>query len=212
MWSKVRGGASAVRHGRGPRQARVTRGAMRTRCELPLTPPGGPVLAGWCHGNAGYVFLWNLARTVYQQESFAELAERAAWLTDCTNQVTSLCCGTGRPGVCRAQPVQEQRRAKMAVSGGQDRDSGRTRGHARGRRNQRPQPLQTARRLGAAGHRLRATVLGRDAVVRTRNIGNAVRKLGWGCPMRCACLTCMFGIDQPFRCLCRGSFTRRSWV
>ena len=64
----------------------------------PVSPPGGPSAGqfwpGWCHGNAGYVFLWNLAHASYGDALFAELAERAAWLTDTSAGVTSLCCGT----------------------------------------------------------------------------------------------------------------------
>jgi eukaryotic-like serine/threonine-protein kinase len=63
----------------------------------PLTPPDGHAGAeywpGWCHGNAGYVFLWNLAHAVYPEGAFAELAERAAWLLDYRLGVGNLCCG-----------------------------------------------------------------------------------------------------------------------
>jgi eukaryotic-like serine/threonine-protein kinase len=64
----------------------------------PVSPPDGPspgqFWPGWCHGNAGYVFLWNLAEGTYGDGVFAELAGRAAWLTDGVAGVTSLCCGT----------------------------------------------------------------------------------------------------------------------
>jgi hypothetical protein len=64
----------------------------------PLTPTDEPPAArywpGWCHGNAGYVFLWNLARTTYGEARFAELADRAAWLIDAPAGVSSLCCGS----------------------------------------------------------------------------------------------------------------------
>jgi hypothetical protein len=64
----------------------------------PVSPPGGPSTdqfwPGWCHGNAGYIFLWNLAADTYGDPGFAELAERAAWLVDGTTGVSSLCCGT----------------------------------------------------------------------------------------------------------------------
>jgi hypothetical protein len=63
-----------------------------------VSPPGGlstgQFWPGWCHGNAGYVFLWNLAETIYGDARFAELAERAARLTDGAAGVSSLCCGT----------------------------------------------------------------------------------------------------------------------
>jgi eukaryotic-like serine/threonine-protein kinase len=49
--------------------------------------------AGWCHGSAGYVFLWNLARATYHEDAFGELAERAAWSVRHRAQVSSLCCG-----------------------------------------------------------------------------------------------------------------------
>jgi serine/threonine-protein kinase len=66
-------------------------------CHWPLTPPGGHAneehWPGWCHGNAGYVFLWNLARDTYGDDRFAELAARAAWLADVPAGVSSLCCG-----------------------------------------------------------------------------------------------------------------------
>ena len=64
----------------------------------PLSPPGGAVedqfWLGWCHGNAGYVFLWNLAAQTYGEASFAALAERTACLLDVHLGITSLCCGT----------------------------------------------------------------------------------------------------------------------
>jgi hypothetical protein len=64
----------------------------------PISPADGTAgdefWVGWCHGNAGYVFLWNLAEATYRDPLFAELAERAAWLTDGSAGVTSLCCGT----------------------------------------------------------------------------------------------------------------------
>jgi len=63
----------------------------------PLTPPDGHAGAefwpGWCHGNAGYVFLWHLAHAIYREGVFAELAERAAWLLDYRLGVGNLCCG-----------------------------------------------------------------------------------------------------------------------
>jgi len=55
-------------------------------------------LTGWCHGHAGYVFLWNLAHVIYGERAFAELAEGAARLTVDRGiqpaNITSLCCGT----------------------------------------------------------------------------------------------------------------------
>lgn len=67
-------------------------------CRWPLTPPEGHAgdqhWPGWCHGNAGYVFVWNLGREVYGDERFGELAARAAWLVDSPAAVSSLCCGS----------------------------------------------------------------------------------------------------------------------
>ena len=58
----------------------------------------GAYWASWCHGHAGYVFLWNLAHVIYGEPAFAELAEGAARLTvDRHNHPanpTSLCCGS----------------------------------------------------------------------------------------------------------------------
>jgi eukaryotic-like serine/threonine-protein kinase len=63
----------------------------------PLTPANGHAhdeyWPGWCHGNAGYVFLWNLARVTFGDRPFAELADRAARLLDYRVGVCSLCCG-----------------------------------------------------------------------------------------------------------------------
>ncbi len=56
---------------------------------------GGPLyMPGWCHGSAGFVFLWNLAYAMFHEPSYATLAERAAlnaaeWL----HPQDSLCCG-----------------------------------------------------------------------------------------------------------------------
>ena len=58
----------------------------------------GAYWSSWCHGHAGYVFLWNLAHMIYGEPAFAELAEGAARLTvDRRAQpanITSLCCGS----------------------------------------------------------------------------------------------------------------------
>jgi eukaryotic-like serine/threonine-protein kinase len=51
---------------------------------------------GWCHGQAGQVFLWTLASVVYEDQAFLELAELAAWSTwdsARSSSSTSLCCG-----------------------------------------------------------------------------------------------------------------------
>jgi eukaryotic-like serine/threonine-protein kinase len=97
MWSRARG---AEPHP----QARAVLDALATvaeplerGCRWPLTPPHGHApddhWPGWCHGNAGYVFLWNLARDAYGDERFGELAARAAWLADAPVGASSLCCG-----------------------------------------------------------------------------------------------------------------------
>ncbi len=98
MWARARG---AEPHG----QARAVLDTLATiaepferGCRWPLTPPDGEAgddyWPGWCHGNAGYVFLWNLAWEVYKEDAFADLAERAAWLIDTPAGVSSLCCGS----------------------------------------------------------------------------------------------------------------------
>jgi serine/threonine-protein kinase len=98
MWAQARGGEPPT----------VVRPVLERLAQLaepfergvrwPVSPPGGPspgqFWPGWCHGNAGYVFLWNLAEASYGDGAFAELASRAAWRTDGPAAVTSLCCGT----------------------------------------------------------------------------------------------------------------------
>ena len=98
MWSRACGAgpASEVRSlldrlaGAGEPSARGSR--------WPLTPPGDDsgdeFWPGWCHGNAGYVFLWTLAHMSYGDDVFAELAERSAWLATGPTGVDNLCCGT----------------------------------------------------------------------------------------------------------------------
>ena len=50
--------------------------------------------ANWCHGSAGYTFLWTLAHRVLGDGSWLTLAEQAAWTVwDAPSPVTSLCCG-----------------------------------------------------------------------------------------------------------------------
>jgi serine/threonine-protein kinase len=49
---------------------------------------------GWCHGNAGYVFLWSLAYEHFQQDRFLQLSkEAAAPLFTSRPQTSNLCCG-----------------------------------------------------------------------------------------------------------------------
>lgn len=65
----------------------------------PLSPDGGPMPGqfwpGWCHGSAGYVFLWNLAEGIYGEDQFGAAAERTAELVEHSPGFTSLCCGSG---------------------------------------------------------------------------------------------------------------------
>jgi serine/threonine protein kinase len=50
--------------------------------------------AGWCHGSAGYVFLWTLAYDVLGREGHLRLAESAAWnVWESRHPTSSLCCG-----------------------------------------------------------------------------------------------------------------------
>lgn len=68
--------------------------------DLEATDPD-PYWAGWCHGTAGYVFLWTLAYELLDDERFLRLAEGAAWHTlDHDVGETSLCCGAA--GQCYA--------------------------------------------------------------------------------------------------------------
>jgi serine/threonine-protein kinase len=67
---------------------------------------------GWCHGNAGYVFLWDVAASVYGDPAFEALAERAAQLVNGGTGVSSLCCGDAG----QAYALLSRRRA-----GGDDR-------------------------------------------------------------------------------------------
>jgi eukaryotic-like serine/threonine-protein kinase len=48
----------------------------------PLGPGSGEFWPGWCHGNVGYVFLWNMAEATFGGGKYAKWADRAAWLID----------------------------------------------------------------------------------------------------------------------------------
>ena len=52
-------------------------------------------MAGWCHGSAGYVFLWNKAYDAFREETFLVLGEKAAWNAWEAPQGINpdLCCG-----------------------------------------------------------------------------------------------------------------------
>ena len=55
---------------------------------------GGQYMSGWCHGSAGYVFLWSVANGMFRDPKFLALAEAAAWNTwETPNINASLCCG-----------------------------------------------------------------------------------------------------------------------
>ena len=97
MWALARGAAPPP----GVRDvlntlAGVAEPRERGAC-WPLTGPEGGLFGefwpGWCHGNAGYVFLWNLAYATYGEDRFAQLAEQAAWLAGEYADIGHLCCG-----------------------------------------------------------------------------------------------------------------------
>lgn len=53
-----------------------------------------PYMAGWCHGSAGYVHLWMLARRMFKDETYLALAEGATWNAwEEPDANGSLCCG-----------------------------------------------------------------------------------------------------------------------
>ncbi len=56
------------------------------------------LMPGWCHGAAGYVFLWSLAGRVLGEPGYFDLALAAGWEAwDDPNPIANLCCGlTGR--------------------------------------------------------------------------------------------------------------------
>jgi lantibiotic modifying enzyme len=60
----------------------------------PLQPRSQEEASGWCHGSAGYVWLWTLAHRVSGQESYLDLAKRAGlhvWEHPAGGG--TLCCG-----------------------------------------------------------------------------------------------------------------------
>jgi serine/threonine-protein kinase len=97
MWARARGAEPP----RGARDVLTTLADVAEPHERgarwPLTGPDGGLSEefwpGWCHGNAGYVFLWNLAHATYGEDRFAQLAEQAAWLAGEDAGVVHLCCG-----------------------------------------------------------------------------------------------------------------------
>ena len=51
-------------------------------------------MAGWCNGSAGFVHLWTLAHTTFDDDRLLTLAERAGWdAFDSVGDVASVCCG-----------------------------------------------------------------------------------------------------------------------
>jgi eukaryotic-like serine/threonine-protein kinase len=61
------------------------------------TRNGTSAMAGWCHGSAGYIYLWTTAHEALGDDRWAVLAERSA-SDACTtaNAIAQLCCG--QPG------------------------------------------------------------------------------------------------------------------
>lgn len=98
MWTQTRGSRPPKGVGRVLEMLEAAAEPWERGLRWPLTPADGLLpdqfWPGWCHGNAGYVFLWNLARAVYGEDRFATLAERAAWLIHRSPGFTSLCCGS----------------------------------------------------------------------------------------------------------------------
>lgn len=52
-------------------------------------------MPGWCHGSAGYVFLWTQAYDILRDEIFLDLGELAAWNAweEPKGNIPDLCCG-----------------------------------------------------------------------------------------------------------------------
>jgi serine/threonine-protein kinase len=61
----------------------------------PREKRGGPLfMPGWCHGSAGFVFLWNLAYAMFHDPAYATLAERTALnASESLHSHDTLCCG-----------------------------------------------------------------------------------------------------------------------
>jgi eukaryotic-like serine/threonine-protein kinase len=82
--------------GVGPALARLEVLARRSgsSASWPLTPGGRAAAEGWCHGSAGYVWLWTSAHRLLRQESYLQLAVAAGqhvWDHPAGNG--TLCCG-----------------------------------------------------------------------------------------------------------------------
>ena len=51
-------------------------------------------LSGWCNGTAGHIFLWTIAHSIFHDNAYLRLAERAAWHTwEAADLISNLCCG-----------------------------------------------------------------------------------------------------------------------
>ena len=61
----------------------------------PLTPQQNNSWPGWCHGSAGYTFLWTTLYKMTGNEKYIETAEKAArhFCADVATTNGSLCCG-----------------------------------------------------------------------------------------------------------------------
>lgn len=58
------------------------------------TPGHNPLVGGWCHGSAGYVFLWTLAYDLLGHSAHLGLAESAAWnVWETPHATANACCG-----------------------------------------------------------------------------------------------------------------------
>jgi eukaryotic-like serine/threonine-protein kinase len=51
-------------------------------------------MPGWCNGSAGFVYLWTLARQIFDDQMYLSLAEKAAWNAWEESETNgTLCCG-----------------------------------------------------------------------------------------------------------------------
>jgi serine/threonine-protein kinase len=72
----------------------VGRGLRWPRDLTPRVNQQGDYMPGWCHGTAGYVFLWRLAHKMLGDPGYLALAEGAAWNTwETAEPIGNLCCG-----------------------------------------------------------------------------------------------------------------------
>jgi len=72
----------------------VGRGLRWPRDLTPRANQQGGYMPGWCHGTAGYVFLWTLAHNMLEDPGYLALAEGAAWSAwETAGPIGNLCCG-----------------------------------------------------------------------------------------------------------------------